>query len=222
MNRVTGRGFFVLFFLHMMALHTFAMDCSIALKGGVGLGTLHGSFIDAVDAELKPAFDEKIFVGPYCNLCFGLHYSEYLTLQFECAYSFKGRAYESRSDDGEVRIQYSYVDLPFIVRLDIPLNASVHPMIYAGPQMSILTSSSVQSTVALSQNTVNFEKNTRNSDLAAVAGGGVHFRLSSCLWWFQDIRFLFGQTNILDNRTFPSLEIKTALMVCMAGLSIVF
>lgn len=204
-----------------LASHTQAVDYSVGFKAGVGLSTLRGSFIEAYENYLGTSYDDQMRLGLYLNGSFGIHFSEYVTMQMEMAYAMKGKEYYNEDFDSDVEMRLSYIEFPFIFRFDIPINRHVHTMLYTGPQISFLASSELYSTVPVPSFAYDFEEYTKPVELGMVFGGGVHFRLSQGIWLFQELRFMPGLTNVYESDIWD-LDINTMTYVFMMGLNFIF
>jgi hypothetical protein len=118
-----------------------------------------------------------------------------IAFQPELMYTEKGADYSAllavAGVTGSATMKLSYLDIPLLVRFDIPTTGSVVPYVYAGPNIGFLLRAKVTAT-GQPHDDVKSDMNTTEFGIAF--GGGVRFgRVLAEVWYTQ------GLTNVLTD-----------------------
>lgn len=156
---------------------------SLELKGGWNRATM--------DHSLLPFDEGDVRTGAIGGVAFGVHASDRFTLQAEFLYVRKGS--EVRPEGRVVpsvpqsfissRLSYvslDYLDIPILLRADVPSRAWARGKVFAGPVVSYLISAQrVTNTSGTSGNAEISKENIRGDirkiDFSVVLGGGFDF-----------------------------------------------
>lgn len=150
---------------------------TIGVMGGVNLAKVSGDDVDGLDS--RTGFMGGVFITFHLTNAFGI--------EPEALYSQRGAS----MDDGsgvDATIKMDYIDIPVLLRFDIPVVGPIRPFFVAGPAFGIQTKCSiaaegggVSASVDCDQFDEDPEANIDNKsfDLSGVFGAGLDFRLGS-------------------------------------------
>jgi len=106
-------------------------------------------------------------------------------IQPELLYTMKGASEASNGVSGAAKI--NYLELPVLMRYDIPVSGGVRPLVYAGPSVALKTGCSIEATDGTAHVSFSCEDAVRevgdpgtsltfaNADVGGVVGGGLAF-----------------------------------------------
>jgi hypothetical protein len=100
----------------------------IGVKGGVDFATIRS---DEDDEEI--GYQTDFVVGLYGQVPLA---NEYLTLQPEVLYARKGASSGNGSDDANANLNIDYIEIPVLLKANLPLEGQLVPNLYAGPYVS--------------------------------------------------------------------------------------
>lgn len=100
----------------------------IGVKGGVDFATIRS---DEDDGEI--GYQTDFVVGLYGQVPLA---NRYLTFQPEVLYARKGASFESGSNDVNVNLNIDYIEIPVLLKANLPLEGQLVPNLYAGPYVS--------------------------------------------------------------------------------------
>lgn len=118
-----------------------------------------------------------------------------VAVQPELLYHGKGGTWHPLAN-AEYRININYLELPVLVKLQLPLSDMFYPNIYAGPYAAF-TMSHVEEGEFFFFSGTNDEPNINDFDWGAVVGGGMDMMFGRFLVGV-DARYGMGQLNIYD------------------------
>jgi hypothetical protein len=158
-----------------------AQDTRFGLKGGLSLYTLTDSFGGVEEtSDSKLGFAAGIFVEkPFTDI---------FSLQVEGLFVQKGGEYAD-DDWGDESITLSYVDVPVLLKANIPLEGNATPYLYGGGFVGYLVDASAE------EDGVSFEIDEFTNDInyGLSFGAGVSFGAFNL-----DIRYDLGLADIYD------------------------
>jgi hypothetical protein len=148
---------------------------SIGIMGGVNLATISGD--DVGNADNRTGFLGGIYVT--------VHLTNTFAIQPEALYSQRGASQDIDSESSAT-FKLDYIDIPVLLRYDIPVAGPIRPFFVAGPAFGLQVkcavsaegngaSASVDCDRIGEESEVQFEK--RTFDLSGVAGAGLDFNL---------------------------------------------
>ncbi len=154
-------------------------------------------------------------------------FNDQLAIQPELLYTQKG--VKSNLYEGiilvDVAATFTYVELPILLRYQVPLKGKFKPFVFAGPSISYSLSSELEFSASILSATVDIGSITHVSDFGLVAGGGFGYEVGSGLLTL-DARVYYGFTNVLltgdfeingSTHTIEEDDFKTYGFVFMLG-----
>lgn len=175
-----------------------AQDTRIGLKGGATLYTTTAG-VSAFGASIEEKSDPKL--GFAAGLFVEKPFSDIISGQFEVLYVQKGGTGDTDDaefDDVEIQdggLTLSFVDVPVLLKANIPLDGDVQPFVYGGPFAGYLLDASAESG-GESFDEVEIKDLLKDVNFGLVFGGGVSFGKISL-----DIRYDLGLANIFDSES---------------------
>ena len=158
-----------------------------------------------------------------------LHINRFLAIQTEFLYSQKGTMMTSEViEQGipvtvEERYKLNYLEIPLLIKLNMPVGDIMTPNIYAGPAMGIKLSSKYQisaTAYAYGQSaSVTLEEDLEEIspfDVGLALGGGLDFHFGSTCF-IIDARYTKGLTQIDTSEA--NLDSKNSVFSISAGLA---
>jgi len=173
-----------------------AQETNIGLKGGAALYSTTLSFSgfgESLDetSDMRTGFAAGLFVEK--------PFSDIVSIQFEGLFVQKGGKDEVEQADVDVDVEdgdltLSYVDVPVMLKVNIPLDGNIKPFLYGGGFAGFLIDAEAEAD-GQSAGDAGIEIKDLLEDLnyGAVFGGGVSFGKISI-----DIRYDLGIANIFD------------------------
>jgi hypothetical protein len=124
--------------------------------------------------------------------------------QPELAYSMKGA--KASGDGATATIKLSYLEMPLLLRFDIPTDGGVRPFLQAGPALALKLSCDLEGTdgtVTISSScgkvTGDFEsEDAKTVDVGAMLGGGLAFKQMNHVLTIG-VRYNFGLVDVFQN-----------------------
>jgi hypothetical protein len=182
---------------------------SLGFQGGLSLATLGGSDLDDTDIGYRKGFGLGAFLE--------LPVSDMLSLQPEFLYLQKGG---SDTEDGvDVTIAVNYVEIPVLLRINVPVEGTVAPYFLVGPAIGFkagceLTGEEGGVGVNLDCDEAGIE--IKSMDLGAIIGGGLAFAAGPGNV-HVGARYNYGLTSLDDSG--DSDDIKSRAFSFLAGYS---
>lgn len=189
-----------------------AQDTRFGIKGG---GTLY-SITTEFGGFGEESTDSKI--GFAAGLYVEKPFSDLLSLQVEGLFVQKGGEEEGGEFFDDEEITLSYVDIPVLLRVNIPLDGTAQPYVYGGGYLGYLLDASA--------NDEDISEFLNDFNYGLAFGAGVSFGMLSL-----DIRYDLGLGNIYDDSAFDDLgefgdffggagiEATTSGLMLTAGIS---
>lgn len=177
-----------------------AQDTRIGLKGGAALYTTTGS-ISAFGTSIEEKSD------PHFGFAAGLFvekpFSDIISGQFEVLYVQKGGKDElddTDFEDAEIEdgnLTLSYIDVPVMVKVNVPVEGNVSPFLYGGGFAGYLLDAQAESGgESIDEEGFELKDLLKDINYGFVLGGGVSFGKISL-----DIRYDMGLANIFDSES---------------------
>jgi outer membrane protein W len=168
-----------------------AGDLSVGAKAGFNF-----SNISNTPSYWEPYKDYKTgFTG---GLVLLYEFNDQLAIQPELLYSQKG--VQSNLYEGiilvDVTASFNYVELPILLRYQVPLKGKFKPFVFAGPCISYSLSSELELSASILSVTLDIGSLSHVSDFGLVAGGGFGYEVGNGLL-VLDARVYYGFTNVL-------------------------
>jgi hypothetical protein len=117
-------------FLALLLL--FALPASAQLPGLTGVGVKGGADFATLraDGDIEYGYHTDFVVGLYGQVPLA---NQYLTLQPEVLYARKGASIETGSDNVDANLNIDYIEIPVLLKANLPLEGQLIPNLYAGP-----------------------------------------------------------------------------------------
>ncbi|MDD4858404.1 MAG: porin family protein [Candidatus Krumholzibacteria bacterium] len=155
----------------------FAEGMMFGVKGGLNIANLTGD--DVEDASSKTAVVAGVF--------FSYDITEIFAVQPELLFSMKGTTMDA--EEGEENWKTTYLELPLLLKVNLPTEGKIKPMLYAGPAFGLLMSAKVEDE--------DIKDQLKTMDIGIVAGAGVGYQLEKGLI-FAEARYEIGLTGLTD------------------------
>lgn len=152
-----------------------APRATFGVMAGINVAKLSGDNITGIDNR----------TGMLGGLFLTLHLTNSFAVEPELLYSQHGAA--SNSDpDVDFTFKMDYVDVPVLLRFEVPVVGPIRPFFVAGPAFGIKTKCNVEGSVDGGSASADCDNvgdqfgesfETKSFDLSGVAGAGIDFRL---------------------------------------------
>lgn len=174
---------------------------TLGLKGSLNIANVDANDEAGSDIDLNT----RTAVGGGLYLQAGL--GDVFALQVEGLYTPRG----ARGDDGNSTLSLSYIDVPLLFLVRVPAgDASIWPILYAGPVFSFETSCKLKDDAgdSIDCGTGSGDAfNTQSIDYAGTVGGG--FEVFMGRYTLQlDVRYTHGVSNIDDTPGGEAASVK--------------
>ncbi len=120
----------------------------------------------------------------------------HVSIQPEALFTMKGAEYSLSGlpsmPVGTAKMKCTYLDVPVLVKVDVPTTGAFVPYLYAGPNFGFLLSAKVSSDMSGSLLEEDVKKDMKSTDVGIAFGGGVRFGKL-----LAEVRYVRGLTNVL-------------------------
>ncbi len=184
----------------------FAEGMMFGVKAGLNLANVMGD--DAEETSMKVGAVGGVF------MCYDI--TEIFALQPELLFTMKGAKY----DEGDTTMSWktNYIEIPVLLRVNLPTEGKIKPMLYAGPALGILMSAKDEDE--------DMKDYLKTMDIGIVAGAGVAYQLEKGAISFE-ARYEIGMGTVydltdeeLEGREQPDL--KNSVISFMVGYGFAF
>lgn len=163
-----------------------AQDTRFGLKGGI---TFYKGTIDFAGFEESSSSALGFTAGVYAE--FPL--SKYISIQPEILYNQKNIEEDDSFFDENNQVSFSYIDVPVLLRLNIPLEGNVSPFVTAGPYVGYLLDAKDE----FDGQTEDISEFIEDLNYGIIIGGGVQFGNFNV-----EVRYDIGLANIYKDELF--------------------
>jgi len=160
------------------AVPLFAEGMMLGAKGGLNIATLIGD--DVEDAASK--------MGLVAGGFFCYNITEIFAIQPELLFTMKG----AKSDDNDDVLKINYIEIPLLLKVNLPTEGKIDPMLYAGPGFGILMSCK-----ATNGEEQDWKDVTKTLDIGIIAGAGVAYQMERGAL-ILEARYEIGMSTIDD------------------------
>jgi len=139
-----------------------------------------------------------------------------VAIQPEALYTMKGAEYSAPSPGGAIGVatlELSYLDVPVLLRVDVPTAGTVVPYIYAGPNVGFRLSAKAASTIGSAHQEEDIKSTTTSTEVGIAFGGGVRFGRV-----VAELRYTQGLTNVVADAASSSATAKNHGFQVIAGV----
>jgi hypothetical protein len=186
---------------------TFAQATSFGVQGGINIASV--SFTsDATPAPEITSKTRAVFGGFVAR-----DFNDKVGLQIDGLYSQKGAkaTFTEGSNSFVIDASVDYIEVPVLVRANIPGSGSVKARVFGGPAFAFKVSDKTTSTLNDVEQPEAQNREFNGTDVGIVVGGAVQFGQ-----FFVDARYNWGLTNIVKNPT-DNEDAKNRTFGIMAG-----
>jgi outer membrane protein W len=155
----------------------FAEGMMFGVKGGLNIANLSGD--DVEDASSKTAVVAGVF--------FSYDITEIFAVQPELLFSMKGTKMDT--GEGDETWNLSYIQIPLLLKVNLPTEGKIKPWLCAGPAFGLLMSAELEDE--------DIKDQLKTMDIGIVAGAGVGYELEKGLI-FAEARYEVGLTGLTD------------------------
>ncbi len=182
MKRIWQIGLVLMVLVAVPALSANAqMPIKFGIKGGLDMANLTGD--DVEDTDMKLGFGGGLFAQfSFENMP--------IVIQPEVMYVMKGA---KDSEDGDYKIKLDYIEIPVLVKYNIPMEGNMTPCIFAGPAFGINMSAKVDD----GDDSYDIY-NKKSMDIGLAFGAGLDMAMGQGKLTF-DVRYTLGLTKVLDD-----------------------
>lgn len=185
---------------------TMSAQSSIGFKAGYTAANLRGN--DADNMDWRSGFAGGLFVNiPVVQL---------FAIQPEVLFRQRGAYNRFEITNIEQRIKLTYIDIPVLFKLRLPIEGTVYPHIYAGPRASFSLKGEYEVDL-YNGSTFTDQINVRKYDFGGVAGFGVDV-LTDKIFFTSDFRFGLGALKVDDSN--EPLDLKNKDISIMFGIGV--
>src|SRR5689334_5653725 len=165
------------------------------VRAGINIAKLAGDSVEG-------AKNKTSFVG---GVVASLPLSKDFAFQPELVYSMKGSKFSEQGVDGEFKL--NYVELPILIRYDIPVVGTTKPFLLAGPALAFQTSCKISGTDQGATVTfgckdffrqIGADVDVKKFDTGAMFGGGLAFDVGGRVLSLA-VRYNLGLTDIFSD-----------------------
>jgi len=190
-----------------------AAEIGFGAKGGFNMANLHGS--DAENMDWKTGFAG----GAFLNVSF----TPIISLQPELLYVMDGASEDLMGF--ELNFNLDYVQIPVLVKFDLPVKGTIVPAFYAGPYVSFLTGADWEVSYGDASESVDVKDYTKTTDFGLLFGAEIDVHLSAVTLTFEG-RYNYGTVTVDDGwaNAFEEpergeLSIKNHSIMFLAGVA---
>lgn len=196
----------ILFFTLPAAAQTPGFS-EIGIKGGVDFATLR---TDDEGPNEEVGYKTGFVIGFYGQIPTA---DDFLTIQPEFLYVRKGATLES--GDTAIDINLDYIEVPVLLKANLPVQTRFFPSLYAGPYAAFAINRSVSD----DDGEADIEEGFKSTDFGLVLGGdfdvtfgGYAFNLGG--------RYELGLTDVSQEDAFSNSDFKTGTFLITLGFAI--
>lgn len=180
---------------------------SFGAKAGYAVSSFRGD--DANNIDWQSGFAGGLFVNVYVF--------DFFTIQPEVLFRQRGGKSASETFNINQNVRLSYMDVPILFKLRIPISETFYPHIYAGPQLSynINGEYEVSGTSLVAQKDVN----VRKIDFGGIMGFGLDVVINK-LFLTADWRYGLGALSV--DKGDNALKLKNEDISILLGVGVIF
>ena len=179
------------------------------VKGGLALADMTGDGWDDIEASLEVTADNSFKAGFAGGAFFEMPLgASGLALHPEVLFVMKGsKADLTSTEDASVtvttKIKQTYLEVPVLLKYNIPTQGQISPNLFAGPYAAFKMSSKIEfedvPAAAADELTSGDIENAKSVDFGVAFGGGVDFAVGPKSKLTLDVRYSLGLTDAFDD-----------------------
>ncbi len=194
------------FFAASFANHL-AAQTALGVKGGYAASKFRGA--DADNVDWQSGFAGGLFVNVYVF--------DFFTIQPELLFRQRGGQNNNETFNIDQNVRLSYMDVPVLFKLRVPIAETFYPHIYAGPQFSYNIKGDYE--ISSGGLSANRSLDVRKVDFGGVMGFGLDVDVSK-LFLTADFRYGIGALNV--DKSDNALKLRNEDLSIMLGVGVNF
>lgn len=216
--------FLVLALVLAMAIGATAQDpvkglTGAGFKAGLVMAKATGDNIDAIEADA--GVDASYLMGFAVGGFIEYSFSPSFAIQPEILYNTKGVKFEE--GDVSEKITLTYMQIPVLLKFNIPTAGNFDPFIYAGPSVGILLSANDKLEGTTDDYDEDIKDFFKSTDFSAVLGVGAGIPMGTSGQLSFEFRYDLGLTNVAEDfdngvEVVPG-DVKTGSIGFLVGFS---
>jgi hypothetical protein len=184
----------------------FAEGMMFGIKGGLNIANLSGDDVEGTSAKTAMA------VGGF--MCY--NFTEIFAVQPEVLFSMKGA--KETDDSEDINWKINYIEIPILLKVNLPTEGKIDPSLYAGPGFGLLLSSKMSNS-----GEVDMKDETASMDIGIIAGAAVAYQMEKGALSLE-ARYEVGMTTLAKNEddTGSKPDVKNSVISIMVGYAFAF
>lgn len=184
------------------------VDIKPGVRAGVDFMTLGGDDVDSEETNRRTGF----MIGGFVLVDAG-----FVAVQPELMYIQKGASQEQTINGTAVTatVKLDYIEVPFLVKLQAPLEEGITPSVFAGPTLGLNVNAEAVGEAEGESVTEDISDDVSGTDFGLALGGGVDIDFSAGTL-MGDIRYGLGLTSVDDG----DASIRNRGFMITAGLAL--
>jgi hypothetical protein len=175
------------------------------VKGGLNLATMSFS---GSNVSLTPDSRAAWMAGVFVEVPVARH----VAFQPEAVVSTKGASI-SPGGSSALSIDLTYLDVPLLLRVEVPTRGKVVPYVYAGPNVGILLRARTVATIAGTKVDEDMKDELKDTEFGVALGAGVRFGMM-----LIEARYVQGLTNVVKLDEGESGKATNRVLKIIAGV----
>ncbi len=188
-----------------------AQEASFGVKGGLSLANVTGDEVE--DVEWKMGGAGGLFVEYKVSDVFAIHP--------EVLYCMKGSKSEGEIFETTIEstLKLTYIDIPVLAKVMIPVEGSVSPSLFAGPYVGFNLDAKLELEAEGESDEGDIKDYVKSTDYGLVVGGGLDYHLDNGGAITLDARYSLGLSGIYDEEgeDEEGSEVKNQAVMVMIG-----
>jgi hypothetical protein len=199
------------FFLFVLLAILVSPAAAVSTKGGIKLGLNFSNF-----PKVAGETDWQVKTGFVAGGCLSFNLFEFFAIQPELLFSWKGAQYREETSEHiyEQIISLTYIDLPVLAKLTVPLDSKYRPFIYAGPYFGLKLSATSRITIETATDYIDQETkldSAKTWDRGLVYGGGIQISLSGGTF-VMEARYAMSSASVFNVGTEKKNKVVSVLV----------
>ena len=208
MKRIFFPLFFILFFLSSTVFAQ--IPFKLGIKGGLNIANL------SFDPALPSGSDNTTRTGLIAGAMVEFNLVPMFAIQAEPAYIQKGSKITASSTSNEVNLKLAYLEIPVVLKLNIPSPGNIKPYVFAGPNIGFRLSANSETPAG----EVDIKDETQSIDFALDFGAGAGFKIAPLVDLVIDARYSLGLSDILSDTGKQEFENTSGQKIKTTGIQI--
>jgi hypothetical protein len=200
----------IVFVLMVAATMLFAVSPLFAQGGKMMLGFKAGLNLANVTGDDVGDTSNKSGLAAGGFMSYSI--TEIFAIQPELLFTMKG----TKASDEDVSWSINYLEIPVLLKVTLPTDGKIKPLLYAGPGFGFLLSSKQSDGTE-----VDVKDFTASTDIGIIAGAGIDYKMETSAITFE-ARYEVGMTSIGKEEDGETPDIKNSVLTFMLGYGFAF